>query len=138
MKQLTPEQIKTLEDAFAGYPEDFKRTLKYSTMEGIQEQLAELDEELGFIWYISKARKNEQLNEYEVTMERMVAGVDISTPNLTTESTPKEPAESQIRKRMELTQESYYTARENLREEAYGATHTKSPAQSWGDYWKSY
>jgi hypothetical protein len=39
---------------------------------------------------------------------------------------------------MELTQESYYTARENLREEAYGTTHSKPPGQSWGDYWKSY
>jgi hypothetical protein len=138
MKQLTPEQIKTLQDAFAGYPEDYKRTLKYSTMEGIQEQLAELDEELGYICYISEVRKNEQFNEYAFTMERMVVGEDIPTPNLTTESTPIEPTESQIRKRMELTQESYYTARENLREEAYGTTHTKSPGQSWGDYWKSY
>jgi hypothetical protein len=138
MKQLTPEQIKTLEDAFASYPEDYKRILKYSTMEGIQKQLAELDEELGFICYISEVRKNEQFNEYAFTMEIMVPGVDISTPNPTTECVAKEPTESQIRKRMELTQESYYTARENLREDAYGATHTKSPGQSWGDYWKSY
>jgi hypothetical protein len=107
-------------------------------MEGIQEQLAELDEELGYICYISEVRKNEQFNEYAFTMEKMKVGEDIPTPNLTTESTPIEPTESQIRKRMELTQESYYTARENLREEAYGTTHTKSPGQSWGDYWKSY
>jgi hypothetical protein len=138
MKQLTPEQIKTLEDAFASYPEDYKRTLKYSTMEGIQEQLAELDEELGFICYISGVRKNEQFNEYGFTMERMVVGKDIPTPNPTTECVAKEPTESQIKKRMELTQESYYTARENLREEAYGTTHSKPPGQSWGDYWKSY
>jgi hypothetical protein len=138
MKQLTPEQIKTLEDAFASYPEDYKRTLKYSTMGGIQEQLAELDEELGFICYISEVRKNEQFNEYAFTMERMVVGENKSTLNPTTECVAKEPTEIQIRKRMELIQESYYTARENLREEAYGATHTKSPAQSWGDYWKSY
>ena len=59
-------------------------------------------------------------------------------PNPTTEYVAKEPTESQIRKRMELTQESYYTARENLREEAYGTTHSKPPGQSWGDYWKSY
>ena len=50
----------------------------------------------------------------------------------------KEPTESQIRKRMELTQESYYSAREKLREEAYGTTHSKPPGQSWGDYCKSY
>lgn len=68
----------------------------------------------------------------------MIVGENKSTPNLTTECVEKEPTESQIRSRMELTQESYYTARENLREDAYGATHTKSPGQSWGDYWKSY
>jgi hypothetical protein len=49
-----------------------------------------------------------------------------------------EPTEREIRNRMKLTGESYYTAREELREEAYGGTYTKPPGQSWGDFWKSY
>lgn len=39
MNQLTQEQIKTLEDVFASYPEDFPKTSKYASMEGIKEQL---------------------------------------------------------------------------------------------------
>jgi hypothetical protein len=137
MNQLTTEQIKTLEDAFASYPEDFKETSKYANMKGIQEQLDELKGEPGLIFYISKANMIDK-HHPQFVMEKMVPGVNKSTPNPTTECVAKEPTESQIRKRMELTQESYYTARENLREEAYKTTHTKSPGQSWGDYWKSY
>lgn len=137
MNQLTAEQIKTLEDAFASYPEDFKATSKYANMKGIQEQLDKLKGEPGLIFYISKANMIDK-HHPQVVIEKMVPGVNKSTPNPTTEYVAKEPTESQIRKRMELTQESYYTARENLREEAYGTTHSKPPGQSWGDYWKSY
>jgi hypothetical protein len=40
MKQLTPEQIKTLEDAFAGIKEsDREFYCKFASMEGVQQQL---------------------------------------------------------------------------------------------------
>jgi hypothetical protein len=88
---------------------------------------------------------NRKLRELNQNSKKLLEIVEKTTmtektfdPNPTTECVAKEPTESQIRKRMELTQESYYTARENLREEAYKTTHTKSPGQSWGDYWKSY
>lgn len=136
MNQLTAEQIKTLEDAFASYPKDFPTSSKYASMKGIQEQLDELNGEPGFIFYISKATMNDGVTDCSI--EKMVPGVNESIPNPTTECVEKEPTENQIRKRMELTQESYYSARENLREEAYGATHSKPSGQSWGDYWKSY
>jgi hypothetical protein len=55
-----------------------------------------------------------------------------------TDYTPEEPTESQIRNRMTTTGENYYNARENLREDTYGEKYSKSPGQSWGDYWKSY
>lgn len=138
MIQLTQEQIKTLEDAFASYPDEYIRTHKYATMEGIQEQLKELNGEPGNIFYISHVLLNEELNVCGFNINKMVPGVNKSRQTPTTECVEKEPTEDQIRKRMELTQESYYTAREILRERAYGNTHSKSPAQSWGDYWKSY
>lgn len=50
----------------------------------------------------------------------------------------KGPTEKQIRDYMKSHKgHSYYTAREKLREEAYGG---KPPAgyTSWGMYWKSY
>jgi len=81
---------------------------------------------------------NQLTQEQMKTPEKMLPEENKSMPNPTTECVGKEPTESQIRKRMELNQESYYSARENLREEAYGATHSKPPGQSWGDYWKSY
>jgi hypothetical protein len=137
MKQLTQEQIKTLEDAFAGYPEDFKRTSPYASMEGIQKQLDTLDGlDDGIIFYISKVDMIDKNHPY-YTLEKMIIG-DHHSKAIVESLGGTEPTESQIRNRMELTQESYYTARENLREEAYGTTHTKSPGQSWGDYWKSY
>lgn len=55
MNELTLEQIKILEDAFAGYPEDFPTTSKYASMQGIQEQLEELNGEPGNIFFIAKA-----------------------------------------------------------------------------------
>lgn len=49
--------------------------------------------------------------------------------------TGKEPTDLEIRELMKEG-ESYYSAREKLREKAYGG---KPPYgyQSWGDYWKS-
>lgn len=80
-----------------------------------------------------------QLTQEQIkTPEKMLPEENKSMPNPKTECVEKEPTESQIRKRIELNQESYYSARENLREEVYGATHSKPPGQSWGDYWKSY
>jgi hypothetical protein len=75
MNQLTQEQIKTLEDAFASYPDDYKRTHKYATMEGIQEQLKSptVDSKGNkFIVYISKVRSNKEINEHGFTMESMM------------------------------------------------------------------
>jgi hypothetical protein len=139
MKQLTPEQIKTLEDAFASYPEDFKTTSPYASMKGIQEQLDVFEQfglDDGIIFYISKVDMTDK-NCPHFTLEKMIIGYHRS--KVIIESLGgTEPTESQIKKRMELTQESYYSARENLREEAYGTTHSKPPGQSWGDYWKSY
>jgi hypothetical protein len=139
MTKLTPEQIKTLEDAFASYPEDFKRTSPYASMEGIQKQLDIFDElklDDGIIFYISKVDTTDKYHPY-YTLEKMIIGDDHSKA-IVESLGGTEPTESQIRNRMELTEESYYTARENLREEAYRTAHTKSPGQSWGDYWKSY
>lgn len=56
MNQLTQEQIKTLEDAFASYPDNYDKTLKYSSMEGIQEQLDELGENIGVIFYLRSVK----------------------------------------------------------------------------------
>lgn len=79
MTQLTQEQIKTLEDAFASYPEDFPTTSKYASMKGIQEQLEELNGEPGDIFFISKAHVSNEINPGEqththCTMERMKIG----------------------------------------------------------------
>jgi len=137
MNQLTQEQIKTLEDAFASYPEDFKRTSPYASMEGIQKQLDTLDGlDGGIIFYISKVDMIDK-NHPHYILEKMIIG-DHHSKAIMESLGGTEPTESQIKKRMELTQESYYTARENLREEAYRTTHSKPPGQSWGDYWKSY
>lgn len=72
MPTLTPEQIKTLEDAFASYPEDFPTTSKYASMKGIQEQLEELNGEPGFIFYISKASMNDGATH--CSMDKMKIG----------------------------------------------------------------
>ena len=55
------------------------------------------------------------------------------------ESKNDEPSEAEIRRLMNSNNLSYYTARERLRELAYGGKygHEKSPYQSWGDFWKS-
>lgn len=50
-----------------------------------------------------------------------------------------EPTEEKIRLYMaDHSGESYYTAREILREMVYREDHDKPDGISWGDYWKSY
>ena len=49
----------------------------------------------------------------------------------------KEPTQEEIRKHMVRTKLSFYNAREELREKAYGGKPPNNYA-SWGDYWKSY
>jgi hypothetical protein len=47
-----------------------------------------------------------------------------------------EPSQQEIEKYMrDNTNESFYTAREKLREKAYGGK-APAPFGSWGDYWK--
>ena len=57
MKQLTQEQIKILEDAFAGYPEDYTPNGgDYNSMEGINRQLEKLNTQnttKDYIFYIT-------------------------------------------------------------------------------------
>ena len=71
MTKLTTEQIKTLEDSFASYPEDFNPTYKYANMQGIQEQLDELKGEPGDIFYMSKVIMVDKINLHKITIERM-------------------------------------------------------------------
>jgi hypothetical protein len=59
MNQLTLEQIKTLEDAFASYPEDYSSSSRCASMQGIQEQLEELNGEPGDIFYFSNINKEQ-------------------------------------------------------------------------------
>jgi len=70
--------------------------------------------------------------EKTITKERVVKLYQLH------ESTSTEPTESQIREYMKTTGKDYYNAREEIREEAYGTTYSKSPVQSWGDFWKTY
>ena len=51
----------------------------------------------------------------------------------------QEPTEEDIQKFLkDNPSESWYTAREKLREAAYSEDHKKPAGMSWGDYWKSY
>ena len=54
MTKLTQEQLQTIEDAFNSIPEPM-RTGKYGTMEGIEEQLAQLADGSTLIFYMTKA-----------------------------------------------------------------------------------
>ena len=133
-KWLTLEQIKTLEDTFADFPENFDRSSIYANMWGIYQQLIALNDKPGCIFYIRGVHISD--GELGCSIEKMLPGVNVSISNHTSEST--EPTESQIREYMKSTGKDYYNAREELREEAYGNTYSKSPGQSWGDFWKSY
>jgi hypothetical protein len=73
MIKLTPEQIKTLEYAFAGYPEDFPTSSPYASMQGIQEQLKRFVFNKGIIFYISKVDMIDK-NCPHFTMEKMEVG----------------------------------------------------------------
>jgi hypothetical protein len=138
MTQLTQAQIKILEAAFASYPSGYPMSPDgYNSMQGIQDQLDALDGQLGFIFYVSKCTYNEEENHFHYTMEKMIPGVQLE-PKAQLNDVPQEPDDDQVRIRMENTGESYYTARENLREDTYGGMYSKPPGQSWGDFWKTY
>lgn len=96
-KWLTLEQIKTLEDAFADFPENFNRSSIYANMWGIYQQLIALNDKPGLIFYIRGVYISD--GELGCSIEKMLPGVNASTstPNHTFESVPKEPTESQIR-----------------------------------------
>jgi hypothetical protein len=69
MNQLTLEQIKILEDAFASYPEDYSSSSNFASMQGIQEQLEELNGKPGYIFYFSDVNKEQMrfsINRMEV------------------------------------------------------------------------
>lgn len=78
--KLTPEQIKTLEDAFASYPGEFKTTSPYASMEGVQEQLKNSFERSPectktLIFYISNVDMTDK-NHPRFTLEKMEVGED--------------------------------------------------------------
>lgn len=78
MNQLTPEQIKTLEDAFASYPEDYRGKSQYVSMEGIQKQLDELNGDSGLIFYISRMDVLDD-GQIHCVMEKMIPGVNVDS-----------------------------------------------------------
>lgn len=71
--KLTHGQIMRLEAAFANYPEDFE-CHRYGTMSGIQEQLDELGNKVGLIWYIESAKLEHNI-QYYVIMGKFIANV---------------------------------------------------------------
>lgn len=78
--KLSPEQIKTLEDSFASYPEDFPTTSPYASMKGVQEQIKNsLEQNPEFtkilIFYISKVDMTDK-NHPHFTLEKMEVGGD--------------------------------------------------------------
>lgn len=71
MSNLTQEQIKTLEDAINSLPEKL-RTGKYTTMEGIEEQLSS---DTNIIFYMRCEDKVDEDGEYkEFEMKSMKLG----------------------------------------------------------------
>lgn len=77
MNKLTEEQIKTLEDAFASYPEDYSVIPKYFTMEGIQEQLDSLEDGNESIFYITNVKLIEEVGVDRFSINRIRVGNDI-------------------------------------------------------------
>lgn len=78
--KLSSEQIKTLEDAFASYPEDFPTTSPYASMKGVQEQIKNSLEQTPeftkiLIFYISKVDMTDK-NRPHFTLEKMEVGED--------------------------------------------------------------
>ena len=79
MNQLTQEQIKTLEDVFASYPEDYERTPKFTSMEGIQGQLIlKQVDKCGnpYVCYISNVHKRDENDKgpYSFSMNKLIIG----------------------------------------------------------------
>ena len=72
MNQLTQEQIKILEDAFASYSEDSDPPSegKFISMQGIQDQLEELNGKPGVIFYIT----HENMDETSFAVKKMKIG----------------------------------------------------------------
>ena len=71
--KLTHDQIMRLKTAFANYPENFEDH-RYGSMSGIQEQLDELGDKVGLIWYFESAKLNHN-NEYDVEMGKLIVNV---------------------------------------------------------------
>tara|TARA_R100000988_G_C3863995_1_gene100621 strand:- start:302 stop:529 length:228 start_codon:yes stop_codon:yes gene_type:complete len=65
MRELTQEQIKTLEDAINSLPEKL-RAGKYRTMEGIEEQLSSGTNIIFYIRCEDKVDKYGEYKEYEM------------------------------------------------------------------------
>lgn len=76
MNQLTQEQIKTLEDAFATFPEDVPKTSKYiyTTMKGIEEQLQNprcQDDGKKYILYMKQSSSDPSITGYTLIITKM-------------------------------------------------------------------
>lgn len=71
--KLTPEQRKTIEDAFNEYPDSYERNYKYGTMDGIEEQLENPTEKDGkkIIFYISNVKLDEKLNAHSFSISKV-------------------------------------------------------------------
>jgi hypothetical protein len=67
------KDIIRLKDVFSNYPENYKNH-RYGTMEGIQEQLDELGDKVGFIWYVESAKLNHN-KQYYVEMGKFIVNV---------------------------------------------------------------
>jgi hypothetical protein len=78
MNRLTQEQIKTLKNVFESYPEDYQTKSVYTSLEGIQKQLDDLQEKSGYIFYISNvvhlSDKEAQGEHINFTIEKMKVG----------------------------------------------------------------
>ena len=73
----------------------------------------------------------------ESKLKKIISDTDKNIKRDQELATMKHPTEEDVKKRRKETGESYYDARERLREIAYGG---KPPYgfSSWGDYWKHY
>jgi hypothetical protein len=74
MNQLTLEQIKILENAFASYPKDFPTSGKYTSMQGIENQLDVLRGKVGLIWFTESAKLYDN-KKYYVKMGKLIVNI---------------------------------------------------------------
>jgi hypothetical protein len=88
--KLTEAQIKILEDAFSSYPAGYTSSTNFTSMEGIQRQLDALEDENGYICYMSEYDSESM----RFKLEKMIPGLDVQQ-NIMTDYTPEEPTESQ-------------------------------------------